>query len=72
MKICSSHWGSGSQSLLLDSDGDGYGTVAESGRVYSCFNPSASLGLNYVNEEDYGDCDDNDASIHPGFMRVHL
>ena len=29
--------------------------------------PSASLGLNYVNEEDYGDCDDNDASIHPGF-----
>ena len=41
--------------------------MAESGRVYSCFNPSASLGLNYVNEEDYGDCDDNDASIHPGF-----
>ncbi len=44
-----------------DSDGDGYG--ASSGSVYDCTTPSG-----YVSSS--SDCDDGDASIHPGATEI--
>ena len=52
----------------LDDDEDGFGTNAESGSVYSCFNPTTYTPTGQIDKPyvaSSGDCDDYNATIHP-------